>query len=214
MFPFPSVPELSACLSLSNFQLTSTHLLLSKEDSLHTESLYANTEDCLITNSTPVPRSKVELTLWQYVNMSWYRAPLWDLQPDITTVGMLLSEIYFFYFCEASSLTRGRVCNLQCNHLMVRVAQNSQPYFTVSSETPPTWRAWFWYLYPPWTGWPSYTPGHLVPFTSSQSKSKLLYDWQSASQYVLVSSTLVGLATRYYFLSECCCLKFSKSSQL
>jgi hypothetical protein len=25
----------------------------------------------------------------------------------------------------------------------------------------------------------------------------------------LVSSTLVGLATRYYFLSECCCLKFA-----
>jgi hypothetical protein len=32
---------------------------------------------------------------------------------------------------------------------------------------------------------------------------------QSVSQYVLVSSTLVGLATRYYFLSDCCCLKFA-----
>jgi hypothetical protein len=30
----------------------------------------------------------------------------------------------------------------------------------------------------------------------------------TVSQYVLVSSTLVGLVTRYYFLSECCCLKF------
>jgi hypothetical protein len=29
----------------------------------------------------------------------------------------------------------------------------------------------------------------------------------TVSEYVLVSSTLVGLATRYYFLSECCCLK-------
>jgi hypothetical protein len=29
----------------------------------------------------------------------------------------------------------------------------------------------------------------------------------TVSQNVLVSSTLVGLATRYYFLSECCCLK-------
>jgi hypothetical protein len=28
-------------------------------------------------------------------------------------------------------------------------------------------------------------------------------DGQSVSQYVLVSSTLVGLAARYYFLSEC-----------
>jgi hypothetical protein len=27
-------------------------------------------------------------------------------------------------FCGASSLTRGRVCSLQCNHSMVRVAQN------------------------------------------------------------------------------------------
>jgi hypothetical protein len=30
----------------------------------------------------------------------------------------------------------------------------------------------------------------------------------TVSQYVLVSSTLVGLATRHYFLSEWCCLKF------
>jgi hypothetical protein len=43
----------------------------------------------------------------------------------------------------------------------------------------------------------------------SKSKSKLLYDWWSVSQYGLVLSTLVGLATRYYFLSECCCLKFA-----
>jgi hypothetical protein len=34
-------------------------------------------------------------------------------------------------------------------------------------------------------------------------------DGRSVSQYVLVSSTLVGLATRYYFLSECCCQKFA-----
>jgi hypothetical protein len=34
-------------------------------------------------------------------------------------VGMLLS-----CFCGAPSLTRERVCNLQSNHLMVRVAQN------------------------------------------------------------------------------------------
>jgi hypothetical protein len=31
----------------------------------------------------------------------------------------------------------------------------------------------------------------------------------TVSQYVLVSSTLVGLATRYYFLWECYCLKFA-----
>jgi hypothetical protein len=48
----------------------------------------------------------------------------------------------------------------------VEVPQNSRPYLTVSSETLPTWRARFLYLYPPGTGWPSYTPGHWVPFLS------------------------------------------------
>jgi hypothetical protein len=33
-------------------------------------------------------------------------------------------------------------------------------------ETPPTWRTMSPYLYPPGTGWPSYTPKHWVPFTS------------------------------------------------
>jgi hypothetical protein len=31
---------------------------------------------------------------------------------------------------------------------------------------PSTWRARSPYLYPPRTGWPSYTPGHWVPFSS------------------------------------------------
>jgi hypothetical protein len=65
-------------------------------------------------------------------------------------------------FCGAPSLTRIRSCNLQCNHSMVRVAQNQQPYFSVSSETPATWRARFPNLYPPGTGWPSYTSGHCI----------------------------------------------------
>jgi hypothetical protein len=71
-----------------------------------------------------------------------------------------------------SSLTRGRVCNLRCNHSMVRVAQNPQPYFTVSSETPTTWRARFPYLYPPGTGWHSYSPGRWVPYFISKPVSK------------------------------------------
>jgi hypothetical protein len=36
----------------------------------------------------------------------------------------------------------------------------------LSSEVPKTWSARFPYLYPPGTGWPSYTPRHWVPFTS------------------------------------------------
>jgi hypothetical protein len=56
---------------------------------------------------------------------------------------------------------------LRSNHSMVRVAQNPKPYFTVSAETPPTWRIKFPYLFPPGTWWPSYTPRPSVPFTSS-----------------------------------------------
>jgi hypothetical protein len=36
------------------------------------------------------------------------------------------------------------------------------PYFTVSFETPLTWRSMSPYLYSPRTGWLSYTPGHWV----------------------------------------------------
>jgi hypothetical protein len=54
----------------------------------------------------------------------------------------------------------------QSSHSWVEVPQNSRPYFTVSSETPPTWRARSPYLYAPGTGWSSYTPGHWVPFMS------------------------------------------------
>jgi hypothetical protein len=76
----------------------------------------------------------------------------------------LLLEISFrqlrvCYFV-APSLTRGPVCNLlynclwpcQSSHSQVEVPQNSRIYFTVSSETPPTRRARFPYLYSPGTG--------------------------------------------------------------
>jgi hypothetical protein len=57
----------------------------------------------------------------------------------------------------------------------------------------------------------------LFPVTPPGIRLKLLYrsrshfttGGRSVSQHVLVSSTLVGLATRYYFVSECCCLKFA-----
>jgi hypothetical protein len=57
------------------------------------------------------------------------------------------SHLRVCYFV-APSLTRGRVCiyctiasgPCQSSHSWVEVPQNSRPYFTVSSETPPTWR--------------------------------------------------------------------------
>jgi hypothetical protein len=124
---------------------------------------------------------------WQSVCMYWYRVPLWDLRPDIIScrnvVWNLRSCIY-----GAPSLTRGRVCNLQCNHSIVRVAQNPKPYFTLSSETPPIWRVRFPYLYPPRTGWPSYTPGHWVLFTSSLttclSQTTVVPTWRDRFLYI------------------------------
>jgi hypothetical protein len=54
-----------------------------------------------------------------------------------------------------------------CCRSRVQVPQNSRPYFTVSFEAPPTWRARSPYLYSPGTGWPSYTSRHWVPFVAS-----------------------------------------------
>jgi hypothetical protein len=53
-------------------------------------------------------------------------------------VGMLFKFTILFLWGALSDERTG--LQLQCNHPMVRVAQNPQPYFTASSETPPTWR--------------------------------------------------------------------------
>jgi hypothetical protein len=48
----------------------------------------------------------------------------------------------------------------QRSHSRVRVPRDSWPYFNcLRFETPPTWRARSPYLYPPGTGWPSYSTG-------------------------------------------------------
>jgi hypothetical protein len=104
--------------------------------------------------------------------------------------------------CGAPSLTRGRVCNLKCNHSMVRVAQNPKPYFTGPGSR----------IYiPQEQGGPVIPPG--TGFPLRRLKFEVTYDGQSVSQsvsqYVLVSSSLEGLATRYCFLSVCYCLKFA-----
>jgi hypothetical protein len=62
---------------------------------------------------------------WQSVSMSWHRAPLWDLRPDITSCRNVTVWNLRSCFSGAPSLTRGRICSLQCNHSMIRVAQNS-----------------------------------------------------------------------------------------
>jgi hypothetical protein len=85
----------------------------------------------------------------QSANLSWYQDPIWGLWPD-------------FYHCQtiagfwygAPSLTRGRVCLLQCTMY--------NTFYCLRVETPPTWRTRSLYLYPPKIGWPGYTPRHWV----------------------------------------------------
>jgi hypothetical protein len=67
------------------------------------------------------------------------------------------------------SLTRGQICRLQL--LLSSPTQSfSGPspaglmttFYCLRFETPPTWSTRSLYLYPPGTGWPSYTPRHRV----------------------------------------------------
>jgi hypothetical protein len=85
-------------------------------------------------------------------------------------------------------------------------------YFTTDGQSV----SMSWYLAPLWDLLPDITSclkfavlilwGALSDERAGLSISRLLYDWQLASQYVLVSNTLVGLANRYYFLTEGCSL--------
>jgi hypothetical protein len=72
----------------------------------------------------------------------------------------------------------------QSSQSWVEVPQNSRPYFTVSFETSPTWRARSPYLYPPGTRWPSYTPRNWVPFLSplTTRKATLTVSWPPSTR--------------------------------
>jgi hypothetical protein len=65
------------------------------------------------------------------------------------------------------------------------IPQNSLPYFTVSCETPPTWRSSSPYLYSPGTWWPSYTHLHWVPFCRliRQSQSHITTRWSTVELF-------------------------------
>jgi hypothetical protein len=76
------------------------------------------------------------------------------------------------FCCGAPSLKREWDCNLLVQLILglARAATlgskscRNHDHTLLSFETPAAWRARSPYLYPPGTGWPSYTPGHWVPF--------------------------------------------------
>jgi hypothetical protein len=105
-------------------------------------------------------------------------------------------------------------------HLCMHQSTGGRPAWRVSnknvpiSETPPTCRTSSPYLYPLGTGWPSYTPGHWVPFPSPRTTRRAvrrhIHEVEvtlrltvSQSVRLGVDPTL-GLVTRYYFLSGFC----------
>jgi hypothetical protein len=55
------------------------------------------------------------------VSSSWCRAPC---GADDQSLISLFDNYFLSFSCRAPSLTRGRVCNLQFNHSLVRVAQD------------------------------------------------------------------------------------------
>jgi hypothetical protein len=87
-----------------------------------------------------------------------------------TTAGHLL-----FSYCMAPSLKRGLVSNLLVKLGLRPVSavslrsdfRGTSAHISMSHlRLPQTWWASSPYLYPPGTGWTSYTPGHWVPFSS------------------------------------------------
>jgi hypothetical protein len=94
--------------------------------------------------------------------------PIWGTRPDLcycqTVAGLL---IWGALSVEKAGLSFTMPAGpRQRSHSQVRVPRDSCQFYCLRFETPPTWRARSSYLYPPGTGWPSYTPRHWVLFSS------------------------------------------------
>jgi hypothetical protein len=66
-------------------------------------------------------------------------------------------------------------------------------FYCLRFETSPTWRGRSPYLYPPGTGWPSYTPRHWVPFSSPPSTRRDTVEVFEATSTRGVNFTTGGL---------------------
>jgi hypothetical protein len=91
------------------------------------------------------------------------RSPVWGPWPDFN---FLCLTITFFLLHVRRPLWRedgSVICSAITHRLELRRTHNqiSLSHLRLSG----TWRARSPYLYPPETGWPSYTPGNLVPFS-------------------------------------------------
>jgi hypothetical protein len=99
----------------------------------------------------------------QSTSVSWYQAPSGAQDHILVNVRQLRVSWCGALWREAGSVVYN-CCWLSAAQSFPR---RSWSYLTVSDSTlPQTWRAKFLYLYPLGTVWPSYTPRHLVPFSS------------------------------------------------
>jgi hypothetical protein len=174
---------------------------------------------------------EVTLRLTVTVSMSWYRAQSGTCDQILLPVGTLLSEICVFFLwgalsertdlqfavqsLESPSCT-GPVIILYCliwdsPNLEGQVPVFISPTIRVAKLHPRALGSLYVVSYDSQGYGRGIVTSIYTGYNLSVRSSKLLYDWrsvsQSVSQYVLASSSLVGLATSYYFLSECCCLK-------
>jgi hypothetical protein len=111
---------------------------------------------------------KVKVTLRPTVSRSVCQTPIWGPIPNFllsnscgfVDVGRLLrqEDKYDVYNCCWPSSAQLSLRPSPAGLMAI--------FYCLRFDIPPTWRARFPYLYPPGTGWPSYTPGHWVPFPS------------------------------------------------
>jgi hypothetical protein len=102
-------PDITSHRNSSKFKVT---LQLTVGQSV---SQYVLVSGTLVGLPVGIARSSKLLYDWRSVSVSWYRAPLWDLRPDITSCPNVALWKSWSCFCGALSPTRGRICNLQHN---------------------------------------------------------------------------------------------------
>jgi hypothetical protein len=121
----------------------------------------------------PVKPPGIGFVMWGYfmtdglsVSMSWYRAPLWDLRPDITSCRNVAVWNLQFCFCGAPSLTR---TGLQFAVQSLNGLSRSEPVTILHClmwDSPQPGRPDSRIYIPQEQGGPDIHPGHWVPFTS------------------------------------------------
>jgi hypothetical protein len=122
----------------------------------------------------------------QFVLVSW---PSWSRWPDVTFICVTIT---FYFSCRAPSLTRGRVCNLQCNAASSISSYIVPDGLSASSSWCRTHNQILISLFSPCRA-----PSPISPMNKVMSKSH--YDRQSVGQSVMVSGAHLGPATNFSF---------------